>query len=65
MRYTINQTKDLSSIYEIFSRIKGKTIIKAVDMRIEFQLHFNDEFVLRISGTEVNLVLPQKPAKQR
>ena len=36
MRYTINQTKDLSSIYEIFSRIKGKTIIKAVDMGIEF-----------------------------
>jgi hypothetical protein len=65
MRYTTNQTEDPSSIYEIFSLIEGKIIIKAADMGNEFQLHLNDDSILRISGTEVNLVLPQKPAKQQ
>jgi hypothetical protein len=65
MRYTTNQSEDPSSIYEIFSLIEGKTITKAVDMGNEFQLHLNDDSILRISGTEVNLILLQKPAKQR
>jgi hypothetical protein len=65
MRYTTNQTEDPSSIYKVFNHIEGKTITKAVDMGNEFQLHLSDNSILRISGTEVNLVLPQKPVKQQ
>ena len=62
MRYTTNQTEDPSSIHEIFNLIEGKTITKAADMGNEFQLHLSDNYLLRISGTEVNLVIPQKPS---
>lgn len=65
MRYTTNQSEDPSSIYEIFSLIEGKTITKAADMGTEIQLHLSDDSILRISGTDVNLILPQKPTKQR
>lgn len=65
MRYTTNQSENPSSIYEIFSLIEGKTITKAADMGNEIQLHLNNDSILRIIGTEVNLILPQKPAKQR
>ena len=61
MRYTTSQTEDPSSIYKIFSLIEGKTITKAADMGTEFQLHLSDDYILRISGTEVNLILPKKP----
>ncbi len=56
MRYTRNQTEDSSNIYEIFSLIEGKKITKAADMGNEFQLHLSDDYILRIIGTEVNLI---------
>jgi hypothetical protein len=63
MRYTTNLTEKPSSIYDIFSHIEGKIIKKAADLGNEFQLHLSDDYVLRISGTEVNLVIPQKPSE--
>jgi hypothetical protein len=61
MRYTKNQTEDPSSIKELVSLIKGKTIKHAVDMRKEFHLQLSDDYVLRISGTEVNLLRTTNP----
>ena len=61
MRYTKNQTEDPSSFKEIFSLIKGKTINNATDVRNEFQLQLSDDYMLRISGTEVNLFITKKP----
>ena len=65
MRYTTNRTEDPSNIYKIFNLIEGKTITKASDMGNEIQLHLSDDYILRISGTGVNLVIPQKPSKKR
>ena len=56
MRFTKNLTEDPSSFKEIFSIIEGKTIKNAVDIGNEFQLHLSDDYTLRISGTEVNLL---------
>jgi len=61
MRYTKNQTEDPTSFKEIFSLIEGKTIKNAVDVGNEFQLQLSDDYMLRISGTEVNLVIPKNP----
>lgn len=65
MRYTTNLTEAPSSIYEIFSLIEGKTITKVADVGNEFQLHLSDDYMLRISGTEVNLVIPKNPSDKR
>jgi hypothetical protein len=65
MRYTTNLTEQPSSIYEIFSLIEGKIIKKAADVGNEFQLQLSDDYLLRISGTEVNLVIPKNPPKKR
>ena len=56
MRFTKNLTEDPSSFKEIFSIIEGKTIKNAVDVGNEFQLYLSDDYMLRISGTEVNLL---------
>ena len=56
MRYTKNLTEDPSSFKEVFSLIEGKTIKNAVDVGKEFQLHLSDDSILKISGTEVNLL---------
>lgn len=64
MRYTTNLTEQPSSIYEIFSLIEGKIIKKAADVGNEFQLQLSDDYLLRISGTEVNLVIPKNPPKK-
>ena len=64
MRFTKNLTEDPSSFKEISSIIEGKTIKNSVDVGNEFQLHLSDDYTLRISGTEVNLLrtknLPDK-----
>ena len=62
MRYTENQTEDPSSLKEIFSLIEGKTIKNAEDVGFEFQLQLSDDYTLRISGTEVNLLIPKNPS---
>lgn len=59
MRYTKNQTEDPSSFQEVVGIIEGKTIITAVDVGTEFQLQLSDDYTLRISGTEVNLLMPK------
>jgi hypothetical protein len=64
MRYTTNLTEQPSSIYEIFNLIEGKTITKAADVGNEFQLQLSDDYLLRISGTEVNLVIPKNPPEK-
>ena len=61
MRYTKNQTEDPSSFKEVFSLIEGKTIKNAEDVGFEFQLQLSDDYILRISGTEVNLSIPKNP----
>jgi hypothetical protein len=65
MRYTKNQTEDPSSFKEIFSLIKDKTIKNAVDVGNEFQLHLSDDYMLRISGTEVNLLITKNSQDKR
>lgn len=55
MRFSNNATEDPSSLDKILDLIKGKTINDAADFGNEFQLHLSDEYVLRITGTEVNL----------
>ena len=65
MRYTKNLTEDPSSFKEIFILIKGKTIKNALDVGNEFQLQLSDDYMLRISGTEVNLVIPKNPPDKR
>jgi hypothetical protein len=62
MRYTKNLTEDPSSFQEVFSLIEGKTIINAEDIGFEFQLQLSDDYKLRISGTEVNLLIPKNPS---
>ena len=64
MRYTTNLTETPSNIYEIFNLIEGKIIKKAADVGNEFQLHLSDDYMLRISGTEVNLVIPKNPPEK-
>lgn len=64
MRYTKNQTEDPSSFKEIFSLIEGKTIKNAKDVGFEFQLQLSDDYTLRISGTEVNLLIPKNPSEK-
>ena len=61
MRYTKNQTEDPSSYKEVASLIEGKTITNAVDVGNEFQLQLSDDYMLRVSGTEVNLLIPKNP----
>ena len=61
MRYTKNQAEDPSSFHEIACLIEGKTITYAVDVGNEFQLQLSDDYVLRVSGTEVNLLVPTNP----
>jgi hypothetical protein len=61
----MNKTEDPSSFKEIFSLIEGKTIINAVDVGYEFQLQLSDDYVLRISGTEVNLSIPKNSPDKR
>jgi len=56
VRYTKNLTEDPSSLTEISSLIEGKTIKKAVDVGNEFQIHFSDDYMLRISGTDINFL---------
>ena len=65
MRYSKNQTEDPSSFKEIISLIEGKTIKNAADVGYEFQLHLSDDYMLRISGTDVNLLIPKNPPDQR
>ena len=65
MRYTKNKTEDSSSLKEIVSLIKDKTIKNAVDVRNEFQLQLSDDYMLRISGTEVNLLITKNPPDKR
>jgi len=65
MRYTKNLTEDPSSFKEVFSLIEGKTIKNAEDVGFEFQLQLSDDYMLRISGTEVNLVIPKNPPDKR
>jgi hypothetical protein len=62
MRYTKNLTEDPSSFQEVFSLIEGKTIINAEDIGFEFQLQLSDDYKLRISGTEINLLIPKNPS---
>jgi hypothetical protein len=61
----MNQTEDPSSFKEVFSLIKDKTIINAEDVGFEFQLHLSDDYMLRISGTEVNILIPKNPPEKR
>ncbi len=61
MRFTKNATEDYSSLKEILSIIKGKTVNDAIDFGNEFQLHLSDNYVLRITGTEVNLFSTKNP----
>jgi len=61
MRFTKNLTEEPSSLREILSIIKGKTINNAVDFGNEFQLNLSDDYMLRITGTEVNLFSTKNP----
>ena len=61
MRFTKNAIEESSSLMEILSLMKGKTINNAVDFGNEFQLHLSDDYVLRIIGTEVNLFSTKNP----
>lgn len=65
MRFTKNLTEDPSSFKEIFSIIEGKAIKNAIDFGNEFQLHLSDDYMLRISGTEVNLLRTKNPPDKR
>ena len=57
MRYTKNRTEDPSSFKEILSLIKGKTIKNLIDVGNQIQLQLSDDYLLRISSTEVNLLI--------
>jgi hypothetical protein len=46
---------------EIFNLIEGKIISNVVDVGNEFQLHLSDDYVLRITGTEINLFRTKNP----
>ena len=65
MRFTKNSTEESSSLIEILSLMKGKTINNAVDFGNEFQLHLSDDYVLRIIGTEVNLFSTKNPTDKK
>ena len=65
MRYTKNRTENSSSLKEILSLIEGKTIKNAVDVGKEFQLHLSDDSILKISGTEVNLLSSNNPPDKK
>ena len=62
MRFTKHQTEDPSSFKEILSLIDGKIITNAVDVRNEFHLYLSDDYVLRITKTEVNLLRTKNPS---
>lgn len=65
MRFTKNATEDSSSLEEILRLIKGKTVNNAVDFGNEFQLHLSDDYVLRLTGTEVNLYSTKNPTDKK
>ena len=65
MRYTKNLTEDASSFKEISSLIEGKTIKELVDVGNEVQLYLNDDYMLRISGTEISLLRTKTPPDKR
>jgi len=61
MKFTKNLTKDPSSFKEIWSLIEGKTVKSAGDFGTEFQIGLSDDYMLKISGTRVNLVRTKNP----
>jgi len=63
MRYTKNLTEEPSSLKEIFNLIEGKAIKQVIDLGNEFQLQLSNDFLLKISGTEVNLLMKESRKK--
>jgi|GEM_PF-4653666 len=61
MNFTKNLTEDPSNFEEIWQLIEGKTIKSAADFGEEYQIGLSEDYMLKISGTRVNLVRTRNP----
>jgi len=65
MEYTKNRTENPSNINEISALITGKTIIGVVEIGKELQLSLSDDYLVRIIGTDVNLIKITNPSDKK